>query len=110
MLLAKVLNGNHSSFILPRFLIDFILHTRPFSLLVMKIPSLTSLGLHSLREISDGSVYITQNMNLCYHHTINWTQIFPRNQMQRRRNDIKANKQQIKCGELSSAQMTYSIS
>uniref|UniRef100_A0A671RIQ0 receptor protein-tyrosine kinase n=1 Tax=Sinocyclocheilus anshuiensis TaxID=1608454 RepID=A0A671RIQ0_9TELE len=48
---------------------------KPFSLLVMKIPSLTSLGLRSLREISDGSVYITQNKNLCYHHTVNWTQI-----------------------------------
>lgn len=72
---------------------------RPFSLLVMKIPSLTSLGLRSLREISDGSVYITQNMNLCYHHTINWTQIFPRNQLQRRRNDIKENKQKIQCEE-----------
>lgn len=68
---------------------------RPFSLLVMKIPSLTSLGLRSLREISDGSVYITQNKNLCYHHTVNWTQIVTSN----RDNDIKDNKPQIKCEE-----------
>ncbi|KAM9752979.1 receptor tyrosine-protein kinase erbB-3b [Menidia menidia] len=47
-----------------------------FSLMVMHIPSLTSLGLRSLREISDGSVYISQNANLCYHHTVNWTQLF----------------------------------
>ncbi|TRY54340.1 hypothetical protein DNTS_021314 [Danionella cerebrum] len=69
---------------------------KPFSLLVMKNPSLTSLGLHSLHEISDGSVYITQNTNLCYHHTIDWRQIFIGNQKQRRRyNDIKDNKPQI---------------
>ncbi|XP_029973898.1 receptor tyrosine-protein kinase erbB-3b [Salarias fasciatus] len=47
-----------------------------FSLMVMRIPTLTSLGLRSLREISDGSVYISQNANLCFHHTVNWTQLF----------------------------------
>uniref|UniRef100_A0A3P8RV14 Receptor protein-tyrosine kinase n=1 Tax=Amphiprion percula TaxID=161767 RepID=A0A3P8RV14_AMPPE len=47
-----------------------------YSLMVMHIPTLTSLGLRSLREISDGSVYISQNANLCYHHTVNWTQLF----------------------------------
>ncbi|KAE8293466.1 Receptor tyrosine-protein kinase erbB-3 [Larimichthys crocea] len=47
-----------------------------FSLMVMRIPTLTSLGLRSLREISDGSVYISQNANLCYHHTVNWSQLF----------------------------------
>ncbi|XP_068997047.1 receptor tyrosine-protein kinase erbB-3b [Embiotoca jacksoni] len=47
-----------------------------FSLMVMHIHTLTSLGLRSLREISDGSVYISQNANLCYHHTVNWTQLF----------------------------------
>ncbi|XP_030279893.1 receptor tyrosine-protein kinase erbB-3b isoform X4 [Sparus aurata] len=47
-----------------------------FSLMVMRIPTLTSLGLRSLREISDGSVYISQNAKLCYHHTVNWSQLF----------------------------------
>uniref|UniRef100_A0A667WJJ3 receptor protein-tyrosine kinase n=1 Tax=Myripristis murdjan TaxID=586833 RepID=A0A667WJJ3_9TELE len=47
-----------------------------FSLIVMRIPTLTSLGLRSLREISDGSVYISQNPNLCYHHTVRWAQLF----------------------------------
>ncbi|XP_034028310.1 receptor tyrosine-protein kinase erbB-3b [Thalassophryne amazonica] len=47
-----------------------------FSLMVMRIPTLTSLGLRSLREISDGSVYIFQNTNLCYQHTVNWTLLF----------------------------------
>uniref|UniRef100_A0A3B4GPW4 Receptor protein-tyrosine kinase n=1 Tax=Pundamilia nyererei TaxID=303518 RepID=A0A3B4GPW4_9CICH len=40
-----------------------------FSLTVMRVPTLTSLGLHSLKEISDGSMYISLNSNLCYHHT-----------------------------------------
>uniref|UniRef100_A0A8C2X758 receptor protein-tyrosine kinase n=1 Tax=Cyclopterus lumpus TaxID=8103 RepID=A0A8C2X758_CYCLU len=47
-----------------------------FSLMVMHIHTLTSLGLRSLREISDGSAYISQNANLCYHHTVNWPQMF----------------------------------
>ncbi|XP_052397274.1 receptor tyrosine-protein kinase erbB-3-like [Carassius gibelio] len=68
---------------------------KPFSLLVMKIPSLMSLGLRSLHEISDGSVYISQNKNLCYHHTVDWSQIVTGN----RENDIKDNKPQVKCEE-----------
>uniref|UniRef100_A0A3Q3K0W4 Receptor protein-tyrosine kinase n=1 Tax=Monopterus albus TaxID=43700 RepID=A0A3Q3K0W4_MONAL len=51
------------------------LHKR-FSLMVMHIPTLTSLGLRCLREISHGSIYIGQNANLCYYHTVNWTQLF----------------------------------
>uniref|UniRef100_A0A3Q3XSG2 receptor protein-tyrosine kinase n=1 Tax=Mola mola TaxID=94237 RepID=A0A3Q3XSG2_MOLML len=47
-----------------------------YSLLVMKIPSLTSLGLRSLRKINDGGVYIKGNNNLCYHDTVNWTRLF----------------------------------
>ncbi|KAL4646176.1 receptor tyrosine-protein kinase erbB-3-like [Arapaima gigas] len=47
-----------------------------FALTVIKLPWLTSLGLRSLREISDGSVYIKDNQMLCYHHTVNWTQLF----------------------------------
>uniref|UniRef100_A0A7N8XM66 Receptor protein-tyrosine kinase n=1 Tax=Mastacembelus armatus TaxID=205130 RepID=A0A7N8XM66_9TELE len=45
-----------------------------YSLLVMGSPSLTSLGLRSLRKI-DGGVYITGNKKLCYHNTVNWTRI-----------------------------------
>ncbi|XP_039603172.1 receptor tyrosine-protein kinase erbB-3a isoform X2 [Polypterus senegalus] len=44
-----------------------------FSLLIMKLPNVTSLGLRSLREISAGKVYISDNKQLCYHYTINWT-------------------------------------
>ncbi|TSL61272.1 Receptor tyrosine-protein kinase erbB-3 [Bagarius yarrelli] len=71
----------------------------PFSLLVMKVDSLTSLGLRSLREISDGSVYISNNTNLCYQHTVKWQQIFTGSQVKRRRqlNDIKFNKSPSQC-------------
>uniref|UniRef100_A0A3B4AQY5 receptor protein-tyrosine kinase n=1 Tax=Periophthalmus magnuspinnatus TaxID=409849 RepID=A0A3B4AQY5_9GOBI len=68
-----------------------------FSLMVMRIPSLTSLGLRSLREISDGSVYISQNKNLCYHDTVNWTQLFRGNRV--RVNNINNNKPRDACGE-----------
>ncbi|XP_060793411.1 receptor tyrosine-protein kinase erbB-3b isoform X2 [Neoarius graeffei] len=72
---------------------------RPFSLLVMKVDSLTSLGLRSLREISEGSVYISNNTNLCYQHTLKWQQIFTGNQIKRRRNwnDIKFNRPASQC-------------
>ncbi|KAM9855228.1 receptor tyrosine-protein kinase erbB-3b [Aulostomus maculatus] len=66
-----------------------------FSLMVMHIPNLTSLGLRSLREISDGSVYISQNANLCYHHTVNWTQLFRGRRV--RVNNISGNKLLAQC-------------
>lgn len=99
---GSVPSYGHSPFML-QFLMHFILSIRPFSLLVMKIPSLTSLGLRSLREISDGSVYITQNINLCFYYTVDWIQIFTSNrrQLRHKNNDIKENKPQIKCGQLS---------
>uniref|UniRef100_A0A674B0M2 Receptor protein-tyrosine kinase n=1 Tax=Salmo trutta TaxID=8032 RepID=A0A674B0M2_SALTR len=50
------------------------LHKR-FSLMVMRVASITSLGLRSLREISDGNVYLSHNAKLCYHHTVNWTPV-----------------------------------
>ncbi|XP_060898548.1 receptor tyrosine-protein kinase erbB-3a isoform X2 [Labrus mixtus] len=51
---------------------------RSYSLMVVKIPSLTSLGLRSLKKIIDGGVYITGNKKLCYHDTVNWTRILNR--------------------------------
>ncbi|XP_067385945.1 receptor tyrosine-protein kinase erbB-3 isoform X2 [Emydura macquarii macquarii] len=69
------------------------LYNRGFSLLIMKNLNVTSLGLRSLREISAGSVYITENRQLCYHHTVNW------GALSRRRGDldIKNNKPRSKC-------------
>ncbi|KAI1892254.1 hypothetical protein AGOR_G00131460 [Albula goreensis] len=68
-----------------------------YSLLVMKLHSLTSLGLRSLKEISDGGVYISGNEKLCYHHTINWTQITAGAKANRRRVTIKNNRAQADC-------------
>ncbi|XP_059185398.1 receptor tyrosine-protein kinase erbB-3a isoform X2 [Centropristis striata] len=45
------------------------------ALSVMRIRSLTTLGLRSLRKINGGGVYIMGNKNLCYHDTVNWTRI-----------------------------------
>ncbi|XP_041656341.1 receptor tyrosine-protein kinase erbB-3b isoform X2 [Cheilinus undulatus] len=66
-----------------------------FSLMVMRIPTLTSLGLRSLREISDGSVYISQNANLCYQHTVNWAQLFRGRRV--RVNNLSNNKPLAEC-------------
>ncbi|KAK3546894.1 hypothetical protein QTP86_003767 [Hemibagrus guttatus] len=79
----------------------------PFSLLVMKVDSLTSLGLRSLQEISDGSVYISNNTNLCYQHTVKWQQIFTGGELKRQRqlNDIKFNMQPSQCVSHGSSQV-----
>lgn len=78
------------------------LSVRPFSLLVMKVDSLTSLGLRSLEDISKGSVYISNNTNLCYHHTMNWQRIFTGSNIKYRGtlNDIKFNKPKSQCGKM----------
>lgn len=61
----------------------------------MKNTNVTSLGFRSLRQISAGKVYITENQQLCYHHTINWSVL------SRRRSDldIRLNKSPDKCSE-----------
>ncbi|XP_061684538.1 receptor tyrosine-protein kinase erbB-3b [Syngnathoides biaculeatus] len=66
-----------------------------FSLMVMRISTLTSLGLRSLREISDGSVYISQNAELCYHHTVNWAKLFRGRRV--RVNSINSNRPLAEC-------------
>ncbi|KAI4902994.1 hypothetical protein NFI96_012020 [Prochilodus magdalenae] len=71
-----------------------------YALLVMRIPTLKSLGLHSLKKISDGGIYITGNSKLCYHHTVNWTRLFgtgSRAQRQQKNIDIKENHLQDEC-------------
>uniref|UniRef100_A0A8C9ZIS2 Receptor protein-tyrosine kinase n=1 Tax=Sander lucioperca TaxID=283035 RepID=A0A8C9ZIS2_SANLU len=73
---------------------------RGYSLLVMKIPSLTSLGLSSLRKINDGGVYITGNKKLCYHDTVNWTRIMTSSSRPQRRQkniDLKENRPRNQC-------------
>ncbi|KAG7283205.1 hypothetical protein CRUP_004947 [Coryphaenoides rupestris] len=71
-----------------------------YALLVIKIPSLTSLGLRSLRRINDGSVYITRNSKLCYQDNFNWTRLFSGNPRLHRRvkiTDIKDNRARNLC-------------
>ncbi|XP_031423059.1 receptor tyrosine-protein kinase erbB-3 isoform X2 [Clupea harengus] len=74
---------------------------RGYALLVMKIPSLTSLGLRSLRQINDGSVYITGNKQLCFYDTIIWSRLFSghRSQIRKRQKnlDIKENRPEEQC-------------
>ncbi|XP_063149574.1 receptor tyrosine-protein kinase erbB-3 [Candoia aspera] len=69
------------------------LYNRGFSLLIMKNMNVTSLDFRSLREISAGQVYITENRQLCYYNTINWARL------SRRRSDlnIRSNKSPRKC-------------
>uniref|UniRef100_A0A663FB00 Receptor protein-tyrosine kinase n=1 Tax=Aquila chrysaetos chrysaetos TaxID=223781 RepID=A0A663FB00_AQUCH len=66
---------------------------RGFSLLIMKNENVTSLGLRSLREVSAGRVYITENRRLCYLHTVQWTALSRR----RADLDIRNNKPRSKC-------------
>ncbi|XP_053723553.1 receptor tyrosine-protein kinase erbB-3a isoform X1 [Synchiropus splendidus] len=61
---------------------------RGYSLLIMRIPTLTSLGLRSLKTISDGTVYITSNSKLCYQDTVNWTRIVSTSSRSQRRQKV----------------------
>lgn len=73
---------------------------RGYSLLVMKIPTLKSLGLRSLKRIGDGSIYITGNSQLCYHDTVNWTRLMVNRFTRRQRaSDIKDNYPEKECSE-----------
>ncbi|XP_067361222.1 receptor tyrosine-protein kinase erbB-3a isoform X2 [Channa argus] len=73
---------------------------KAYSLLVMRITSLTSLGLRSLQNINDGGVYIKGNQKLCYHDTVNWTRILSYSSRPQRRQkhiDIKDNQPSNQC-------------
>ncbi|XP_073486557.1 epidermal growth factor receptor-like isoform X2 [Aquarana catesbeiana] len=48
---------------------------------------ITSLGLRSLKEVSDGDVVIKQNKNLCFADSIEWKPIFRTNQQARIKNN-----------------------
>ncbi|XP_078542411.1 receptor tyrosine-protein kinase erbB-3 isoform X2 [Lissotriton helveticus] len=70
------------------------LYNRGFSLLVMKNKNMTSLGFRSLREISAGKVYITDNGQLCFYHTVRWSAIF---RDRKQGTDIKNNRPEKEC-------------
>lgn len=67
----------------------------------MKNENVTSLGLRSLREVSAGRVYITENRRLCYLHTVQWAALSRR----RADLDIKNNKPRSKCRESGAARV-----
>uniref|UniRef100_A0A8B9RRG4 receptor protein-tyrosine kinase n=1 Tax=Accipiter nisus TaxID=211598 RepID=A0A8B9RRG4_9AVES len=54
----------------------FCFHDSGLSLLILKQQGITSLQFQSLKQISAGNIYITDNSNLCYYHTVNWTSLF----------------------------------
>ncbi|XP_075442878.1 epidermal growth factor receptor [Ascaphus truei] len=54
--------------------------------------SITSLGLRSLREVSDGDIIIKGNKNLCYINSVNWTRIFRTNQQTRIEDNLSPQK------------------
>lgn len=53
----------------------FLFHSGSRSMVVAQL-SITSLGLRSLKEISDGDVVIIKNKNLCYTNKTHWTRLF----------------------------------
>ncbi|XP_066064943.1 LOW QUALITY PROTEIN: receptor tyrosine-protein kinase erbB-3 [Chamaea fasciata] len=69
------------------------LYNRGFSLLIMKNENVTSLGLRSLREVSAGRVYITENRRLCFLHTVSWAAL----RRSRADLDIRNNRPRSKC-------------
>ncbi|XP_041937027.1 receptor tyrosine-protein kinase erbB-4-like isoform X2 [Alosa sapidissima] len=46
------------------------------SLLILKQRWISALQFQSLSEISAGNVYITNNSQLCFYNTVNWTRLF----------------------------------
>uniref|UniRef100_A0A8K9Y1Y3 receptor protein-tyrosine kinase n=1 Tax=Oncorhynchus mykiss TaxID=8022 RepID=A0A8K9Y1Y3_ONCMY len=74
------------------------------SLLVLKQQWISSLQLQSLNEISAGNVYITNNSQLCYYNTVNWTGLFRANNQKVL---IRNNRDPKECSErvLSTEQM-----
>ncbi|XP_063330258.1 receptor tyrosine-protein kinase erbB-3a [Pelmatolapia mariae] len=71
---------------------------KSYALMVVKINSLTSLGLRSLQNINDGAVYIKGNKNLCYHDTVNWTRLLgSRPQKRSRLLDVTDNQKKDEC-------------
>lgn len=46
------------------------------SLLVLKQQWISSLQLQSLNEVSAGNIYVSNNSQLCYYNTVNWTRLF----------------------------------
>lgn len=60
----------------PNFPHWFSVHFSGIQSVVVTNVGITSLGLRSLKEISDGDVTITKNPNLCYTNKSHWERLF----------------------------------
>lgn len=63
---------------------------------MVTVLSITSLGLRSLKEISDGDVIIIQNKNLCYTSASHWKKLF---KSEGQRVTIERNADAATCGQ-----------
>uniref|UniRef100_A0A8C1Z2S8 Receptor protein-tyrosine kinase n=1 Tax=Cyprinus carpio TaxID=7962 RepID=A0A8C1Z2S8_CYPCA len=69
------------------------------SLLILKQRWISALKFQSLREISAGNVYMTNNSQLCFYNTVNWTSLF---HTSTQRALIKNNRDPRECSECAS--------
>uniref|UniRef100_A0A8C1RD70 Receptor protein-tyrosine kinase n=1 Tax=Cyprinus carpio TaxID=7962 RepID=A0A8C1RD70_CYPCA len=67
------------------------------SLLILKQRWISALKFQSLREISAGNVYMTNNSQLCFYNTVNWTSLFHTSSQ---RALIKNNRDPRECSEM----------
>uniref|UniRef100_A0A4W3I8A0 Receptor protein-tyrosine kinase n=1 Tax=Callorhinchus milii TaxID=7868 RepID=A0A4W3I8A0_CALMI len=61
-----------------------VLYSGAYALLVQNLHNIESLGLRSLKEISNGLVFVHQNPALCYIDSILWSRIFRNPQQEAR--------------------------
>uniref|UniRef100_A0A8C2BX61 Receptor protein-tyrosine kinase n=1 Tax=Cyprinus carpio TaxID=7962 RepID=A0A8C2BX61_CYPCA len=76
------------------------------SLLILKQRWISSLKFQSLKEISAGNVYMTNNSQLCFYNTVNWTSLFrtstQRALIKNNRDPRECTKEQMVCDRLCS--------
>lgn len=77
-----------------------------YSLAVVNL-KIQSLGLRSLKEISDGDVAIMKNKNLCYADSMNWHSLFA---TQSQKTKIIQNRNKNECGKSELPSCTHGSS
>lgn len=84
----------------------FCFHHSGLSLLILKQQGITSLQFQSLKQISAGNIYITDNTNLCYYHTVNWSSLFS---TPSQKTVIHRNKKAENCSKCWSSEQILSV-
>lgn len=92
-MLSKTLLTNYLSSVC--FLFVHLHFSGQYSLAVVNL-KIQSLGLRSLKEISDGDVAIMKNKNLCYADTMDWRSLFA---TQSQKTKIIQNRNKNECGK-----------